>query len=81
MVLDFINWNRNSTDATSGIFEFVIDSNVFDPFIQNTVSYYGSGQINNFNQNNPSLEFSFEYVFEGATYITHFEGCEASCDC
>jgi len=81
LVLDFINWNRNSTDATSGIFEFVIDSNVFDPFIQNTVSYYGSGQINNFNQNNPSLEFSFEYVFEGATYIMHFEGCEASCDC
>jgi len=81
LVLDFINWNKDGRSGSSGTFEFVIDSNVFDPFVQNTVSYYGSGQINNSNTSNPSLEFSFEYVFEGATYTTYFEGCKMSCFC
>jgi hypothetical protein len=81
LVLDFINWNKGGGSGSSGTFEFVVDSNVFDPFVQNTVSYYGSGQINNFNQINPSLEFSFEYVFEGATYTTYFEGCKTICFC
>lgn len=81
LILDFINWNRGGSSNFSGTFEFVIDSNVFDPFVQNTVSYYGSGQINNFNSSNPSLEFSFEYVFEGATYTTYFEGCKTGCGC
>ena len=81
LVLDFINWNKDGRSGSSGTFEFVIDSNVFDPFVQNTVSYYGSGQINNSNTSNPSLEFSFEYVFEGATYTTYFEGCKTICFC
>ena len=77
--LKFINWNWNNTTANAETLEFVIDSYAFDPFVQNTVSYNGSGQINNSNNNNPSLKFSFEYVFEGATYTVYFEGCTAGC--
>lgn len=58
LMLDFISPDK---------LNFIIDSEVYDPFVESIVNYNGTGQIINVN-GNISLEFNCEFYYSGISY-------------
>ena len=58
LMLDFISPDK---------LDFIIDSEVYDPFVESIVNYNGTGQIINVN-GNISLEFNCEFYYSGISY-------------
>ncbi len=58
LMLDFISPDK---------LNFIIDSEVYDPFVESIVNYNGTGQIINVN-GNISLEFNCEFYHSGISY-------------
>ena len=58
LILDFVSPDK---------LDFVIDSEVYDPFVESVVNYNGTGKIKNEN-GNISLEFNCEFNYSGISY-------------
>ena len=58
LILDFVSPDK---------FDFIIDSEVYDPFVKSVVNYNGTGKIKNEN-GYISLEFNCEFNYGGISY-------------
>ena len=58
LIIDFVSPDK---------LDFIIDCEVYDPFVESIVNYNGTGQIKNEN-GNISLEFNCEFNYSGIGY-------------